>query len=224
MKGIILKKNEELYVLVGEVVIINAENSKYEVTVQYDEYNSDNKITALVYTTIVFQNQSQQDGSEKKPIEWANMAQRMNMKVGSVICTIVRFSDSQHVRANGYTCRYNGIITIAPDEKHQYERNVIGGMVTWMADKVDSKGNKYISMGLYMGKDRDGVMQNTIINVRDEKLIRSCLKVLSPRENGTKMNAWFRCGEMWPFTNNDLEECSLYTAQDFVCTGSYQKK
>jgi len=224
MKGILMKKEgtNELFLLVGRVKATNeASSTKYEVSVEYDEFNAATRQNEPMVTTLVFQDASNENAEGKAP-QWAYYAKRMKLREGSVICTMVRFNDDAHKKANAYTCRYNGVIPVRPNkgDTEQGERNCVGGLVTWLKDRIDRNNKSYVSMGVYVGKDQDGKMHSVVINARNDKMMERCKKALSPREDGRKMYAWFACFEAYEFFDDDLEAHYVYTAFDFTITGS----
>lgn len=221
MKGIFMRKNEELYLLIGRVETIDDFGSDVHVVVSYDRFNRGTKEYEHLNTRIVFRDQEQgNDG--KKPYRWATWAREKRIIPGSVIATVVRFPDENLTEANGYSVHYNGIIGFGVDEFNQKPRHAVGGMVTWMADKVDTNGKPYLSIGVLAGNDHYGNPISTIIRVKDPQLMERCKKQIAVREDGTKSIAWFKCGDAFVYTRQDLGEQTIYTAFDMVKVGTYK--
>lgn len=218
MKGIFFKKNEDLYVMVGTVKEIKDSKNAFEVTIEYDVYNRDERKEEKQSTVLIYQNQVPLEDSEKKPIPWADFVRKMKLREGSTIFTLARPSKN-FVKADAYTCRYSGIMAFPADDEHEAPRHVIGGLVSWIRDKTDVNGKPYVSMGVYIGKNKDGEYQTVTVNIRNEKMLERCKKALSPRDDGSKRYALFACGDAYVFLNNEGFEVSMYTAYDFTVTG-----
>lgn len=218
MRGIMLKVNEELYVLVGKVIAVQEEAEKCIVTLEYEEYEQGRNIT--MRTEVVFWNQRLRN-DKKNPIPFADMVKRLRLKNGSTVMVTVRFRDEALREANGYTCRYNGIISFPPDNHHTRGRSVIGGTVTWMHDGIDARGDIYISMGVYIGRDQHGQPQHVNISTKDEALMIRCRHMLKPKEDGSRMNVAFRCGDAYYVKNTQGINYTAYRAFDFTIQGSY---
>lgn len=221
MKGIFMRKNEELYLLIGKVETIEDYGDSLQVVVAYDRLNRETKEYEHLNTRIVFRDQEQRSDG-KPPYLWATWAREKQITPGSVIATVVRFPDEDLGEANGYAVHYNGIIGFGVDELNQKPRHAVGGMITWMADKVDSNGRPYLSIGISAGKDYYGNPVSTIVRVRDPRLMERCKKQLAVRDDGTKSIAWFKCGDVFVYTRQDLAEQTVYTAFDMVKTGTYK--
>lgn len=224
MKGIFMQKNNELTLLIGEVQEVKDTGNKFAVTIEYDYYNSELREEIKKQTVIYFQNQKPAEGDARKPVLWADYVRKMKMHRGSVIAVLARPNKTGE-KADGYTCRYNGVIKFAPDEKHERERNAVGGIVTWIKDGLDSKNNPCVKMGVYTGKDAHGNFQSATVKTSNEKLIERCKKALTPRvgENGgksIKKYAWFCCGDTFMAMNGDGEEFPILTCYDFTITGT----
>lgn len=217
MRGIMLKVNEELFVLVGKVIMVQEDTEKCVVTLEYEEYEQGRNI--IVKTDVVFWNQRVRD-DKKNPIPFADKVKRMKLRNSSIVMTTVRFRDETHQEANGYTCIYNGIISFPPDQSHDRGRSVVGGTVTWMYDGIDGSGNTYLSMGVFIGMDRYGQPQHVNVNTKDETLMRRCRDRLLPKTDGTRMNAAFRCGDAYQARNAQGTSYSVYRAFDFTIKGS----
>lgn len=217
MKGIFLKKNEELYVLVGTVKNTQNTETAYQVTIEYGVYDPEIKEEKQKETILYFQNQKQPKVPNKKQNLWADSVRRMKLCEGSVIFVLAR-PNKDFTKADGYVCRYSGIINLSPDEEHEKERNVIGGLVTWYNEKIDKNGNAYVSMSVYIGKDQNGKFQSVTVNIRDQNLLPYCMKALAPHSNGSKRRGIFACGEPYVILNNDGDEISIYTAYGFTVT------
>lgn len=222
MKGIFMKKNEEMFLVIGKICEIqDISPQKYELTVTYDQYSQTEKKMEEAKSRIVFQNQeSRADGKEAIP--WAEIARKKRFRVGNVVAALVRFPMGNFEQGNGYRVVYGGVITFPPDENHDHARNAVGGMVTWMRDKINGKGEPYLSIGLYLGKDRQGDMQSTVIQVIDTRMMERCKKALEPKE-GIKSYAWFRCGEVYQYLDGELNERSIYTAYDMTKIGTSER-
>lgn len=218
MRGIMLKVNEELYVLVGKVIAVQEEADKCIVALEYEEYEQGRNTT--VQTEVVFWDQKARDDN-KKPIPFANMVKRMKLTTGSTVMATVRFRDETHREANGYTCRYNGIISFPPDNHHARGRSVIGGTVTWMHDGIDTHGDIYITMGVYIGRDQYGQPQHVNISMKDEALIKRCRHMVTPQADGLRMNVVFRCGDAYHAKTLQGMRYTAYRAFDFTIKGSY---
>lgn len=223
MKGYFMKKNEELVLMIGTVKQMEDSGSKYGVTIEYDYYDASVSKEGKKDMVVFFQNQKPAEGNDKAPIMWADIARNMNMRVGSVIAVLAR-PNKDGTKADGYVCRYNGVITFAPDEEHMRARNAVGGLVTWLHDKVDANGKPYVSMGVSIGRSKDGSWNTATVKTNNEKLMSRCKKALTPREDGTMKYAWFNCGEVYTALNGEGEEFAIYTAFDFTITGSRQKQ
>lgn len=222
MKGIFMKKNEEMFLVIGKICEIqDVSPQKYELTVVYDRFNQAEKRMEEARSRIIFQNQEpRQDGKEAIP--WAEIARKKRFRAGNVVAALVRFPLGDFEQGNGYRVVYGGVITFPPDENHGYARNAVGGMVTWMKDKINSKGEPYLSVGLYLGKDRQGGMQSTVIQIIDRQMMKRCREELEPRGK-IKSYAWFRCGEVYEYLDSELNERSIYTAYDMTKTGTCQR-
>ena len=221
MKGIFMKKNDELYLLIGKVESIDDRGDSLHVIVSYDWFNRGTAQFEKIHTRIVFRDQEQRNDG-KRPYLWATWAREKRITTNCVIATVVRFPGDNLEEANGYAVHYNGIIGFGVDEMHQSPRHAVGGMVTWMADKVDANGQPYLSMGIAAGKDRYNNPISTIVRVRDQKLMEQCKRQLAVREDGTKSIAWFKCGDVFVYTRADLVEQTMYTAFDMVKIGTYK--
>lgn len=217
MRGIMLKVNDELYVLVGKVIAVQEEAEKCIVTLEYEEYEQGRNIT--IQTEVVFWNQKARD-DKKNPVPFADMVKRMRLTAGSTVMVTVRFRDETYREANGYTCRYNGIISFPPDNHHVRGRSVIGGTVTWMHDGIDTCGDTYISMGVYIGRDQYGQPQYVNISTKDEALMKRCRHMLEPKADILRMNVVFRCGDAYHAKNTLGISFTAYRAFDFTINGS----
>lgn len=227
MKGYFMQKNEELVLMIGEVQEAKDAGDKYIVTIEYDHYDKDLGEEFKKQTTVFFQNQKPADGDERKPIMWADFAKKMKMRKSSVIAVLARPNKTGD-KADGYICRYNGLITFAPDDTHERERNAVGGLVTWIKDDTDSQDKPCIKMGVYMGKDQEGNFLSATVRTSDEKLMERCKKALTPRtgsgdEKPVKKYAWFRCGDAYMAMNGDGVEFPILTCFDFTITGTTRK-
>lgn len=221
MKGIFMKKNDELYLLIGKVDSIEDYGDSFHVLVSYDRLNRGTRQYERLSTRIVFRDQEQRDDG-KLPYCWAKWAREKKITPNCVIAVVVRFPNEDLTEANGYAVHYNGIIGFGVDDLNQKPRHAVGGMVTWMADKVDVNGKPYLSIGVSAGRDRYKNSISTIIRVRDPKLMEQCKKQLAVREDGTKSIAWFKCGDVFVYTSRDLVEQTMYTAFDMVKIGTYK--
>lgn len=227
MKGFFMQKNDELVLMIGEVQEVKEEENKCAVTIEYEHYDSDIEAEIKKQTTIFFQNQRPTEGDDRKPVLWADYAKKMKMRRGSTIAVLARPNKTGE-KADGYICRYNGIITFAPDEKHERERNALGGLVTWIKEGTDSKNSPCIKMGVYMGKDAQGNFLSATIRTSDAKLMERCKKALTPKDGGDggkpiKKYAWFRCGDAYMAMNGEGEEFPILTCYDFTITGTTKR-
>jgi len=187
-------------------------------------------------------------------INYADRARRMNMKAGSSVIAYVRFTDSERKNATGYGFKYDGVLSIqngylvkdtgngkqkrkpASDEEkaalvnegYQADRNfVVKGLVTSVKKKLNSLNEEFLSISVYVGKDKDGHFMSEHIQVknseRNKNAVANAEKVLSPRKDGTKIAAAFLCGA--PYSTlvdtpeGELDELLIYTAYDFSTTG-----
>lgn len=213
-----------MVLMIGEVLEVKDTENKYAVTIEYDYYNGNSGEEIKQQTIIFFQNQKPVEGDNRRPALWADYARRMKMRIGSVIAVLARPNKTGE-KADGYICRYNGLIKFAPDEKHERERNAVGGLVTWIKDDLDSKNNPCVKMGVYTGKDAQGNFLSATLKTSNDKLIERCKKALTPRdrENGgksIKKYAWFCCGDTYMAMNGDGEEFPILTCFDFTITGT----
>lgn len=227
MKGYFMQKNEELVLMLGEVKTFREADNKYIVTIEYDHYDKDLGEEIKQQTEIFFQNQKPAEDEDRKPILWADYVKKMKLREGSVIAVLARPNKSGE-KADGYVCRYNGLITFAPDDKHDRERNAVGGLVTWIKDDMDSQQNPCVKMGVYMGKDKEGNFLSATVRTSDEKLMERCKKALTPRtgnedDKPVKKYAWFRCGDAYMAMNADGVEFPILTCFDFTITGTTKK-
>lgn len=227
MKGYFMQKNEELLLMVGEVQETRDEGNKYTVIIEYDHYDKDIGEEFKKQTEIFFQNQNPAPGDSRNPIMWADSVRKMKLRKGSVIAVLARPNKTGE-KADGYTCRYNGRITFAPDDAHSRERNAVGGLVTWIKDDLDSQGNPCIKMGVYIGKAQDGSFLSATVKTSDEKLIGRCKKALTPKagnegEKPIKKYAWFRCGDAYMAMNAEGAEFPILTCFDFTITGTTKR-
>lgn len=224
MKGFFMQKNDELVLLIGGIQEIKDDEQKYTVTIEYDHYERALEIEVKKRTTVFFQNQKPSEYNDRKPILWADYARKMNMREGSTIAVLARPNKAGD-KADGYLCRYSGLITFAADEKHERERNAVGGLVTWIKEDLDHKDNPRVKMGVYMGKNAHGNFLTATVRTSNEKLMERCKKALTPRmsENESKpikKYAWFCCGDAYMVMNSDGEEFPILTCYDFTITGT----
>lgn len=227
MKGYFMQKNDELVLMLGEVKAAKEIDDKYAVTIEYDHYDKDLGEEIKQQTEIFFQNQKAAEGEDRKPILWADYVKKMKLREGSVIAVLARPNKTGE-KADGYVCRYNGMITFAPDDKHERERNAVGGLVTWIKEGEDSQQQPCVKIGVYMGKDKEGNFLSATVRTSDEKLMERCKKALTPRTgNGddkpVKKYAWFRCGDAYMAMNSDGVEFPILTCYDFTITGTNKK-
>lgn len=227
MKGYFMQKNDELVLMIGMVQETKEANDKYIVTIEYDHYDKDLGEELKKQSMVFFQNQKSTDSDDRKPIMWAEFAKKMKLHKGSVIAVLARPNKTGE-KADGYICRYNGLVTFDPDDTHDRERNAVGGLVSWIKEDTDSQNKPCIKMGVYMGKNKEGNFLSATVRTSDDKLMERCKKALSPRTgNGDdkpiKKYAWFRCGEAYMAMNAEGVEFPILTCFDFTITGTTQK-
>lgn len=217
MRGVIITF-DNLSVLVGRVSAMLDKPDRYELELDYEEYVGGNMNP--ITTTVVFRNQ-QSKNDINKVYRYADRVRAMNLKEGSIVAATVRFTDASHKMANGYAARYDGIITVKAREEGKRDRNVVIGTVSWARSRTGADGQEYLSMGVYIGKNRNGEYQSVNVNAKDPELIARCKAALLPTDT-TRAKAAFRCGEAYTTTGSD-GTFQIYHAYDFIKIGMIKR-
>lgn len=211
---VIMGVNDELSVLAGMVTRITEDRERvFSVELEYEEGTISNK--SLMHTEVVFQDH-EATKENANPKLYAQWARKKRLRMGSTIAVLVRFVDESHQTANGYSCKYSGILTFPPHKEDEKERNVVTGTVSWIRETKNKLGEPILSLGIYLGKTYDGALLSTILYVKDVALISRCKTELTPGDDGKKCKASFRCGEKQLSLSNEGVEQTSYRAFDFT--------
>lgn len=220
----IMMTNGQMAIVTGTVKSVKDDPEKFSVSLEYQGYDAQKKESVAKQTYIYFYNQDKRDDG-KDPILYADKARKLKIREGSSVIMYVRFTDDEHKNAYGYGVKYDGVMSIRcgeGDDEKLY--SCVKGLVTRLTKKTDSRGNEFLSVSVYTGKDRDGNFVNESVQVRNTKrnsnLVANAEKVLSPRNDGTKLAACFTCGAPYEAYNGDGDPYNIYTAFDFDVTGS----
>lgn len=219
----VMMTNGQMAIVTGVVKSVKDDAEKLSVALEYQGYDAVRKASEPKVSYIYFYNQDRRDDG-REPILYAEKARRMRLREGSSVIAYVRFTDDEKKNAYGYGIKYDGVMSIRTGEgEEQKTYSCVKGLVTRLTRKQDSKGNDFLSVSVYTGKDKDGNFVSESVQVRNTRrnanLVANAEKVLSPRNDGTKLAACFTCGAPYEAYNGEGDAYNIYTAFDFDVTG-----
>lgn len=101
---------------------------------------------------INFWNEKEKEGADRKPIAWADIAERKNPRVGSCVCAAVVFDKNDANKASGRRMDYAGCFF----SKETNGKNAIFGAASNIERHTSKSGNDYISINVYAGMNGKG--------------------------------------------------------------------
>lgn len=208
---VLLRINQELSIIAGKILKIKDCGSRYYILLQY--YEGNKKYMTLMNTTVVFVNQNLEDENNKK--QYADWVREKNLTPGMSVIVFVRFPTEDHIMANGYGIKTEGVMKINPSEDIENELNIVAGLILWMKFVKNRNNVSCLSIGIYLGTDKYGNSSNAIIYIQNKDLANRCFKDF--RQNtGAKIYAAFCCGEGYLYTDKFNRKIMKYHGSDYT--------